>query len=228
MHLFLLVITPIISSSSAKGIQQTPQQFTLLGVLRRASETEANETSINFARKYAREHNRTANGILSFTHAFHGRRMGAISATPNLKYQAPFAPLMPGFVISEYNNARALDAMDWSQNCGVIVEHAEGGRGVPGKEGGFGKVAVESSFYELNVTEIRRRGLFVGMELHAGVNLSEFVESALWKGNMLFIIPGQNTVWMAQPIVITREVVERACCVFEEVMVDLAAKVKKE
>ncbi|KAJ3263273.1 acetylornithine aminotransferase [Chytriomyces hyalinus] len=96
------------------------------------SGTEANEAAIKFARKMARIRNAEspATGILSFSNAFHGRSMGALSATPNLKYQAPFAPLVPGFSTSPYNDIAALDAVDWNSICGVILEPMQGEGGV--------------------------------------------------------------------------------------------------
>ena len=37
---------------------------------------------------------------------FHGRTMGALSATPQESKQAPFAPLVPGFTVVPRNDAR--------------------------------------------------------------------------------------------------------------------------
>ncbi len=36
--------------------------------------------------------------------AFHGRTMGALSATPAPKYQKPFLPLVPGFIHAKFND----------------------------------------------------------------------------------------------------------------------------
>ncbi|KAI9327512.1 acetylornithine aminotransferase [Zopfochytrium polystomum] len=99
------------------------------------SGTEANEAALKFARKHGKQaKHATATSypysVLSFHRAFHGRTLGALSATPSPKYQLPFAPLLPGFIHSEYNNVKALDDLDWSQICGVIVEPIQGEGGV--------------------------------------------------------------------------------------------------
>ena len=41
--------------------------------------------------------------------AFHGRTMGALSATPQATKQEPFAPLVPGFMVVPRNDAGALE-----------------------------------------------------------------------------------------------------------------------
>ncbi|KAJ1553516.1 acetylornithine aminotransferase, partial [Cladochytrium tenue] len=103
------------------------------------SGTEANEAAFKFARKHAKV-TRTKTSpsgepvfpyhVLSFQRAFHGRTMGALSATPNAKYQAPFAPLVPGFDVAEYNNVAGLDRVDWTGVCAAIIEPVQGEGGV--------------------------------------------------------------------------------------------------
>ncbi|KAG8903772.1 acetylornithine aminotransferase, partial [Tulasnella sp. 417] len=67
------------------------------------SGTEANEGAFKFARKIAKEKHIAKNPSASyadcsqtkfvcFANAFHGRSMGALSATSNPKYQKPFEP----------------------------------------------------------------------------------------------------------------------------------------
>lgn len=56
--------------------------------------------------------------------------MGALSATPAPKYQAPFAPLVPGFEVVEYNDAAAAAARITPDVAGVIVEPVQGEGGV--------------------------------------------------------------------------------------------------
>ena len=58
------------------------------------SGAEANEAAIKLARRA-----RPGGNVVVFEGAFHGRTYGALSATPQETKQAPFAPLVPGFVV---------------------------------------------------------------------------------------------------------------------------------
>jgi len=55
--------------------------------------------------------------------------MGALSATPNPKYQQPFSPMLPGFHYANYNDMAALD-MITEQTAGVLIEPIQGEGGV--------------------------------------------------------------------------------------------------
>lgn len=74
--------------------------------------------------------------IACFQNAFHGRSMGAVSATPNPKYQLPFAPLIPGIDVGEINDFDGLKSLVGEDTCGVIVEPIQG-------EGGLAVADVE-------------------------------------------------------------------------------------
>lgn len=89
------------------------------------SGTEANEGALKFARKWGKVSpgggpHKTE--IVSFRDGFHGRSMGALSATWQDKYQAPFAPLVPDFVPANINDIAGLEAAITDKTCGVIIE----------------------------------------------------------------------------------------------------------
>jgi acetylornithine/LysW-gamma-L-lysine aminotransferase len=89
------------------------------------SGTEAVEAALKFAR--------VSTGRIAFIAAmrgFHGRTMGALSATYNKKYKEAFEPLVPGFSHVPYNNITALDEAVTEQVAAVILEAVQGEGGV--------------------------------------------------------------------------------------------------
>jgi predicted acetylornithine/succinylornithine family transaminase len=95
------------------------------------SGAEANEAAIKIARKYAKERfasDRTE--IVSTRNSFHGRTLGALSATGQEKYQHGFEPLLPGVKFVPYNDLRALERAVDNRTCAVIVEPIQGEGGV--------------------------------------------------------------------------------------------------
>lgn len=88
------------------------------------SGTEAVEAALKCARK-----RRRAGTIVSVHRGFHGRTYGALSATPQESKQAPFAPLVPGFVAVE-PTAEAITAAVDGGTAAVILETVQGESGV--------------------------------------------------------------------------------------------------
>ena len=71
-----------------------------------------------------------AGGEIVVVHgAFHGRTYGALSATPQEAKQAPFAPLVPGFVVVAPEPA-AIDAAVHEGTAAVLLEPIQGETGV--------------------------------------------------------------------------------------------------
>lgn len=95
------------------------------------SGTEAVECAIKTARRY-----HYANGnpqrttLITFNNAFHGRTMGAISATNQPKMRDGFEPLLPGFKYAPFNDLDAALALIDDTTAGFMVETIQGEGGV--------------------------------------------------------------------------------------------------
>lgn len=89
------------------------------------SGTEAVEGAIKFARLAT---GRT--GIVATLRGFHGRSMGALSATWEPHYREPFAPLVPGFTHMRYNNLAAASEAINENTAAVLIELVQGEGGV--------------------------------------------------------------------------------------------------
>ncbi|MFF3577025.1 aspartate aminotransferase family protein [Streptomyces mirabilis] len=90
------------------------------------SGTEATEAGL----KLARAHGHTA--LVSTIGGYHGKTLGALTATANPKYQQPFQPLLPDSTAVPYADTAALEATlaELGRRACVIVEPVQGEGGV--------------------------------------------------------------------------------------------------
>lgn len=167
------------------------------------SGTEANEGALKIARKVGKErwslkHNNkpwdapgsncTKTGIVCFEGAFHGRSMGALSVTPNPKYQLPFTPLIPGVSVGKLNDVGGLRTLITEDTCVVIVEPIQGEGGVNGAE-------VEW------LVQLRKRCDEVGAVLHFDeIQCGIYRTGKLWAHSSLPVEAHPDMVTMAKPL----------------------------
>lgn len=91
------------------------------------SGAEATESAIKFARVYGKG-NRFE--IITMVNSFHGRTMGAVSATGQKKYQDGFAPLLPGFKHIAFNDIDALKNAITNKTIAIMLEPIQGEGGI--------------------------------------------------------------------------------------------------
>ena len=89
------------------------------------SGAEANECAIKLVRRH-----RPRGEIVVLEHAFHGRTLGALSATPAPAKQEPFAPLVPGFRVLPRDEPGALSRAVGEGTAAVFVEPIQGESGI--------------------------------------------------------------------------------------------------
>jgi acetylornithine/N-succinyldiaminopimelate aminotransferase len=89
------------------------------------SGAEAIECALKLARK-----RRSGGDFVVMEGGFHGRTMGALSATPQESKQAPFAPLVPGFHVVPLGDVAALRAAVSERTAAVLLEPIQGESGI--------------------------------------------------------------------------------------------------
>jgi predicted acetylornithine/succinylornithine family transaminase len=88
------------------------------------SGAEANEAALKLVRKA-----RPGGRVVVLEGGFHGRTYGALSATPQESKQAPFAPLVPGFVTVPKDPEALAQAVD-GDTAAVLLEPIQGETGI--------------------------------------------------------------------------------------------------
>ena len=88
------------------------------------SGSEAVEGALKLAKRYTGR-----SRIISFRNSYHGSTHGALSIQGNETYKNAFRPLLPDTFLVNFNDEKALDAIDKSVAC-VIVEPVQGEAGI--------------------------------------------------------------------------------------------------
>lgn len=92
------------------------------------SGAEAMEGAIKLVRKWGVSRGKTE--IVSFSHAFHGRTMGALSLMDRPNYLNGFGPFLPNCRIAPLNDSEALRSAVSEQTAAVVLEFIQGEGGI--------------------------------------------------------------------------------------------------
>ena len=106
-----------------KLVEVTPSNLTRAYLCN--SGAEANEAALKFARLHTGRPN-----FVTAMRGFHGRTMGAVSATFTKKYREAFEPLVPGFDYVPLNKIEKLEAVVNDKTAAVMLELVQGEGGV--------------------------------------------------------------------------------------------------
>jgi acetylornithine/N-succinyldiaminopimelate aminotransferase len=102
------------------------------------SGAEANEAQIKLARRCAWDRGeKQRNVIVSFDQSFHGRTLGALTATAQPKYHEGFGPLPLGFKYLRYGDVEGLERGVDETTAAILVEPIQGEGGVRMPSAGF-------------------------------------------------------------------------------------------
>ena len=95
------------------------------------SGTEAIEGAIKAARKYAfLKDGSTDHEIIAMEHSFHGRTMGALSVTGNVKYREAFEPMIGNIHFARMNDFESVKSKVTDKTCAILFETVQGEGGI--------------------------------------------------------------------------------------------------
>lgn len=94
------------------------------------SGAEANEALIKLSRLHGNLSKTGKTKLLVARNGFHGRTLGALSATESQKYRQGFDPLLPGFIFCKFNHLADFEKAIDDQTIGVLIESIQGEGGV--------------------------------------------------------------------------------------------------
>jgi acetylornithine/N-succinyldiaminopimelate aminotransferase len=141
------------------------------------SGAEAIECALKLARK-----RRNGGEFVVMEGGFHGRTMGALSATPQEDKQAPFAPLVPGFRVVPRGDVHALRAAVSDRTAAVLLEPIQGESGIHPLDSGLLQAAREACD--------ERGALLIFDEIQCGNGRT----GTLWAHEQLGVTPDVITV----------------------------------
>ena len=126
------------------------------------SGAEANEGLLKLARLVGNKQNaQSKHKIVVADNGFHGRTLGALSATASPKYRTGFEPLLPFFDFVPLNDIEAFDKAIDSETSAVLVESIQGEGGIYEAEDHF--------LQELAAICTARKVLLLLDEVQAGI-----------------------------------------------------------
>lgn len=123
------------------------------------SGTEAIEGAVKIARRWGSKKGKSE--IISFTNAFHGRTMGALSMMDRPKYREGYEPFLENFRIVKFNDTAALRKIVDSKTLAIVLEFIQGEGGIYPVTAGFAD----------ELEELRKRFgfLLIADEIQSGI-----------------------------------------------------------
>lgn len=125
------------------------------------SGAEANEALIKLSRLHGEQGETKRTKILVAKNGFHGRTLGALSATESSKYRKGFEPLLPGFLFCKLNELSDFENAIDDETVAILVESIQG-------EGGL-HVASDSFLQGIEKLCQKNNLLFLMDEVQAGI-----------------------------------------------------------